>query len=172
MTDPATSAAASTPTVTLRVGEARVEDIGHAIARMAPADLMRLALRPGDAGGGPAFGKAVIFQAIRTIPAGAVVIGPRTDIRVVEGEQTGARAPAVSYEDIGGLEREVARVREMVELPLKHARLFERLGVLAPQGVLLYGPPRTRQTLLACAGAPGKRVHLLPLHAPEILRKL
>jgi len=72
----------------------------------------------------------------------------RTDIRVVEGEQTTVRAPAVSYEDIGGLQREVARVREIVELPLKHPRIFERLGILAPKGVLLYGPPGTGKTLL------------------------
>src|SRR5215471_21654142 len=81
----------------------------------------------------PTFAKAVNFQVVRTIPSGAVVIGPRTDLRVVEGEQVAARAPAVSYEDIGGLEREVARIREIVELPLKHARLFERLGILAPK---------------------------------------
>ena len=61
---------------------------------------------------------ALNFQVVRTIPSGPVVIGARTDIRIVEGEETAARAPAVSYEDIGGLEREVARVREIVELPL------------------------------------------------------
>src|SRR5262249_37718331 len=71
----------------------------------------------------PTFAKAVNYQVVRTIPSGPVVIGARTDIRIVEGEQTPASAPAVSYEDIGGLEREVARVRELVELPLKHTRL-------------------------------------------------
>ncbi len=201
-------------TLTLRVTEARVEDIGHAIARLAPADLLRIGARAGDvlkitggtigvgraelSGEGhegmiqidgtsrsncsaglqeqvtvtriereqavavrfsplwvgaapatiapdriledlvgvpviagcvvrvPTFAKAVNFQIVRTIPSGPVVIGKRTDIRIVEGEQSAARAPAVSYEDIGGLEREVARVREMVELPLRYARIFER----------------------------------------------
>ena len=119
----------------------------------------------------PTFAKAVNFQVVRTIPGGPVVIGPRTDIRVVEGEQTAARAPAVSYEDIGGLEREVARVREIVELPLKHSRLFERLGILAPKGVLLYGPPGTGKTLLARAVAAESRVHFIHLNGPEIMRK-
>jgi transitional endoplasmic reticulum ATPase len=108
---------------------------------------------------------------VRTIPSGPVVIGKRTDLRVVEGEQTAARAPAVSYEDIGGLEREVARVREMVELPLKYSRIFERLGILAPKGVLLYGPPGTGKTLLARAVAAESRVHFIHLNGPEIMRK-
>src|SRR3989454_171668 len=257
MTEPATSPAAAT--ITLRVAEARVEDIAHAVARLSPADLERLGARPGDilkitgstiavtraelsdeghegliqidgtarsncgaglqeqvtvapiesaqavsvrvsplwAGAAPAiiapermledlvgvpviqgcavrvptFAKAVNFQVVRTIPSGTVVIGPRTDIRVVEGEQTAARAPAVSYEDIGGLEREVARVREIVELPLKHSRIFERLGILAPKGVLLYGPPGTGKTLVARAVAAESRVHFIHLNGPEIMRK-
>jgi transitional endoplasmic reticulum ATPase len=119
----------------------------------------------------PTFAKAVNFQVVRTIPSGPVVIGKRTDIRVVEGEQTAARAPAVSYEDIGGLEREVARVREIVELPLKHSHIFERLGILAPKGVLLYGPPGTGKTLLARAVAAESRVHFIHLNGPEIMRK-
>ena len=119
----------------------------------------------------PTFAKAINFQVVRTIPSGPVVIGKRTDIRVVEGEQTLARAPAVSYEDIGGLEREVERVREIVELPLKHSRIFERLGILAPKGVLLYGPPGTGKTLLARAVAAESRVHFIHLNGPEIMRK-
>ncbi len=257
MTETTTSPVAAT--LTLRVAESRVEDVGHAIARLAPADLQRLGARAGDVlkitggtlavaraevsderhegliqidgtcrsncsaglqeqvtvaliereqavavrlsplwvGAAPAtiapdrmledlvdvpvvagcvvrvptFAKAVNFQVVRTIPSGPVVIGPRTDIRIVEGEQTAARAPAVSYEDIGGLEREVARVREMVELPLKHSRIFERLGILAPKGVLLYGPPGTGKTLLARAVAAESRVHFIHLNGPEIMRK-
>jgi len=249
----------ATATLTLRVAEARVEDVGHAIARLAPADLRRMGARAGDvlkitggmvgvgraelsddgfegmiqidgtcrsncsaglqeqvtvapiehqqavavrlsplwvgaapatiapermledlagvpvlAGGVvrvPTFAKAVNFQVVRTIPSGPVVIGKRTDIRVVEGEQTAARAPAVSYEDIGGLEREVARVREIVELPLKYSRVFEQLGILAPKGVLLYGPPGTGKTLLARAVAAESRVHFIHLNGPEIMRK-
>jgi transitional endoplasmic reticulum ATPase len=257
MTESSTSSVAGA--ITLRVAEARVEDIAHAIARLSPADLERINARPGDilqitgrtvavaraaagdpglvgciqidgtlrsnCGAGleeevaatpvessqavavrlaplwtgaapaiiapdrlladlvgvpiltgsavrvPTFAKAVNFQVVRTIPSGPVVIGPRCDIRVVEGEATAVHAPAVSYEDIGGLEREVARVREIVELPLKHSRLFERLGVLAPKGVLLYGPPGTGKTLLARAVAAESRVHFIHLNGPEIMRK-
>jgi len=135
------------------------------------ADLEGVPVVTGAAVRVPTYAKAVNFQVVRTIPGGPVVIGPRTDIRVVEGEQTAARAPAVSYEDIGGLEREVARVREIVELPLKHTRVFERLGILAPKGVLLYGPPGTGKTLLARAVAAESRVHFIHLNGPEIMRK-
>jgi transitional endoplasmic reticulum ATPase len=261
MTDPVTSAPAATsvPALSLRVAEARVGDIAHAIARLSAADLARIGGRPGDilkitgrttavaraevaesgpdgiiqidgtlrsnCGAGleepvtaavveaaqavavrltplwvgaapaivaherlledlvgvpvmtgsairvPTFAKAINFQVVRTMPGGPVIINPRTDIRIVEGEPTVGTAPAVSYEDIGGLEREVARVREIVELPLKHSRLFEQLGILAPKGVLLYGPPGTGKTLLARAVAAESRVHFIHLNGPEIMRK-
>jgi transitional endoplasmic reticulum ATPase len=149
--------------------------IGAAPATIAPArileDLTGVAVIAGCAVRVPTFAKAVNFQVIRTIPSGPVVIGKNTDIRIVEGDQTAARAPSVSYEDIGGLEREVARVREMVELPLKYSRIFERLGILAPKGVLLYGPPGTGKTLLARAVAAESRVHFIHLNGPEIMRK-
>ncbi len=149
--------------------------IGAAPATIAPErmleDLIDVPVTTGCVVRVPTFAKAVNFQVVRTIPAGAVVIGKRTDIRVVEGDQTAARAPSVSYEDIGGLEREVARVREIVELPLKYSRVFERLGILAPKGVLLYGPPGTGKTLLARAVAAESRVHFIHLNGPEIMRK-
>jgi transitional endoplasmic reticulum ATPase len=149
--------------------------VGAAPATIAPdrilEDLVGVPVIAGGVVRVPTFAKAVNFQVIRTIPAGPVVIGKRTDIRIVEGDQTVARAPAVSYEDIGGLERELERVREMVELPLKHSRIFERLGILAPKGVLLYGPPGTGKTLLARAVAAESRVHFIHLNGPEIMRK-
>ena len=149
--------------------------VGAAPAVIAPErmleDLLDVPVIAGCVVRVPTFAKAVNFHVVRTIPSGPVVIGKRTDIRVVEVEQTAARAPAVSYEDIGGLEREVARVREIVELPLKHSRIFERLGILAPKGVLLYGPPGTGKTLLARAVAAESRVHFIHLNGPEIMRK-
>ena len=149
--------------------------VGAAPATIAPdrmlEDLVGVPVIAGSVVRVPTFAKAVNFQVVRTIPSGAVVIGKRTDIRVVEGDQTAARAPSVSYEDIGGLEREVARVREIVELPLKYSRVFERLGILAPKGVLLYGPPGTGKTLLARAVAAESRVHFIHLNGPEIMRK-
>ena len=149
--------------------------VGAAPATIAPdrmlEDLVGVPVIAGCVVRAPTFAKAVNFQVVRTIPSGPVVIGKRTDIRVVEGEQTAARAPAVSYEDIGGLEREVARVREIVELPLKYSRIFEQLGILAPKGVLLYGPPGTGKTLLARAVAAESRVHFIHLNGPEVMRK-
>ena len=134
-------------------------------------DLAGVPVMTGSAIRVPTFAKAINFQVVRTMPGGPVIINPRTDIRIVEGEPTVGTAPAVSYEDIGGLEREVARVREIVELPLKHSRLFEQLGILAPKGVLLYGPPGTGKTLLARAVAAESRVHFIHLNGPEIMRK-
>ena len=149
--------------------------VGAAPATIAPErmleDLVGVPVMAGSVVRVPTFAKAVNFQVVRTIPSGPVVIGKRTDLRVVEGEKTVARAPAVSYEDIGGLEREVERVREIVELPLKYPRIFERLGILAPKGVLLYGPPGTGKTLLARAVAAESRVHFIHLNGPEIMRK-
>jgi transitional endoplasmic reticulum ATPase len=149
--------------------------VGAAPATIAPErmleDLVGVPVMAGGVVRVPTFAKAVNFQVVRTIPSGPVVIGKRTDLRVVEGEKTAARAPAVSYEDIGGLEREVERVREIVELPLKYPRIFERLGILAPKGVLLYGPPGTGKTLLARAVAAESRVHFIHLNGPEIMRK-
>jgi transitional endoplasmic reticulum ATPase len=149
--------------------------VGPAPATIAPdrmlEDLEDVPVVTGSVVRVPTYAKAINFQVVRTIPSGPVVIGKRTDIRIVEGEQIPARAPAVSYEDIGGLEREVARVREIVELPLKYSHIFERLGILAPKGVLLYGPPGTGKTLLARAVAAESRVHFIHLNGPEIMRK-
>jgi len=224
--DAATTKENAATALALRVTEARVEDVGHGVARLAPSDLRRIGARTGDVlkitggtvavgraelsddahegmiqidgtcrsncsaglqeqvtvipvetqpaiavrltpmwvGAAPAtiapdrmledlagvpviagcvvrvptFAKAVNFQVVRTIPSGPVVIGKRTDIRIVEGEQTPSRVPAVSYEDIGGLEREVARVREIVELPLKYSHSGRR----KPRA--LHSPQRTR----------------------------
>ena len=163
------------PAVAVRLSPLWNSASGAAPAMIAPErileDLLDVPVLTGGVVRVPTFAKAVNFEVIRTIPSGPVVIGPRTDLRVVEGEATSVRAPAVSYEDIGGLEREVARVREIVELPLKHHRVFERLGILPPKGVLLYGPPGTGKTLLARAVAAESRVHFIHLNGPEIMRK-
>ncbi|VVB97435.1 VCP-like ATPase [uncultured archaeon] len=79
--------------------------------------------------------------------------------------------PRVSYEDIGGLGDEVRKVREMIELPLRHPEIFERLGVEAPKGVLLHGPPGTGKTLLAKALASETNANFLTLSGPEIMSK-
>lgn len=79
--------------------------------------------------------------------------------------------PDVTYEDIGGLHEEIKKIREMVELPLKHPEIFERLGIEAPKGVLLHGPPGTGKTLLAKAVANESNSHFLVINGPEIMSK-
>ena len=79
--------------------------------------------------------------------------------------------PQVSYEDIGGFKDEIQKVREMIELPLRHPEIFEKLGVEAPKGVLLYGPPGTGKTLLAKAVANESNAHFISISGPEIMSK-
>jgi transitional endoplasmic reticulum ATPase len=79
--------------------------------------------------------------------------------------------PRITYEDIGGLRNEIQKVREMIELPLRHPELFERLGIEAPKGVLLHGPPGTGKTLLARAVASETNSHFIHIGGPEIMSK-
>lgn len=105
--------------------------------------------------------------------ADAVIINRNTRIQFTDKapRQTQKNIPNVTYEDIGGLDREIARVREMIELPLKHPELFERLGVEAPKGVLLHGPPGTGKTLLAKAVANETQANFYHIGGPEIMSK-
>ncbi len=109
------------------------------------------------------------YTVAKVDPAGPVVIEPGTVIRV---EGAGARESAVTYEDIGGLSRQVRRVREMIELPLMHPEVFLHLGIEAPKGVLLYGPPGTGKTLIARAVAHEVGVQFFHVNGPEIIDKL
>ena len=81
------------------------------------------------------------------------------------------KIPEITYEDIGGLSEEVKKIREMVEVPLKHPEVFERLGIEPPKGVLLHGPPGTGKTLLAKAVANESEANFLLLNGPEIMSK-
>jgi transitional endoplasmic reticulum ATPase len=102
----------------------------------------------------------------------SVIIGSGTAIEISEKPAKEIPAiPRVSYEDIGGLGDEVRKVREMIELPLRHPELFERLGVEAPKGVLLHGPPGTGKTLLAKALASETNANFYTLSGPEIMSK-
>jgi transitional endoplasmic reticulum ATPase len=105
--------------------------------------------------------------------AEAVIIKRNTRIQFTDKapRQTQRNIPNITYEDIGGLDREIARVREMIELPLKHPELFERLGVEAPKGVLLHGPPGTGKTLLAKAVANETQANFFHIGGPEIMSK-
>ena len=88
-------------------------------------------------------------------------------IQVAKGDGTSS----ISYEDIGGIKNEVSRLREMIELPLRHPELFKRLGVEAPKGVLLHGPPGTGKTLLAKAVAHETNANFYTIGGPEIMSK-
>jgi transitional endoplasmic reticulum ATPase len=118
-------------------------------------------------------GRKIELMATRVAPSkDAAVIGDRTKIEIsdkpAKEEKVG---PRITYEDIGGLSAEIKKVREMIELPMKHPELFERLGVEAPKGVLLYGPPGTGKTLLAKALASETNAHFETLSGPEIMSK-
>ncbi|RLF51190.1 MAG: AAA family ATPase [Thermoplasmata archaeon] len=105
-------------------------------------------------------------------PTEAVIIGATTEIKVSEKvAKEELKIPRVTYEDIGGLDEAIKQIREMVELPLKHPELFERLGIEAPKGVLLHGPPGTGKTLLAKAVANETNANFYSLSGPEIMSK-
>ncbi len=114
-------------------------------------------------------GQAHSFTVGRTDPPGVVIAGASTVIRI---EGAAARDSAMTYEDIGGLGRQLRRVREMIELPLKYPEAFHHLGIEAPKGVLLYGPPGTGKTLIARAIAHEVGVKFFHVNGPEIVDKL
>ncbi len=107
---------------------------------------------------------------VRTEPKGVVYVTEETRLEVKEKPEE-RRAGCVTYEDIGGLKREIELIREMVELPLKHPEVFQRLGIEPPKGVLLYGPPGTGKTLLAKAVACESDAHFISINGPEIVSK-
>lgn len=109
------------------------------------------------------------FVVAKAAPEGPVVVGPGTAITCEGGAEQ--RREAVTYEDIGGLHKELRRVREIIELPLKYPEVFAHLGIEAPKGVLLYGPPGTGKTLIARAVAHESNVHFIHVNGPEIIDK-
>ncbi|MBI5880943.1 CDC48 family AAA ATPase [archaeon] len=115
------------------------------------------------------------FVVADTLPKGAVLISNTTEVvfnpEAVELKETEEKTFEVTYEDIGGLRDEIKKVREMVELPLKHPEIFERLGIEAPKGVLLHGPPGTGKTLLAKAVANETNSNFSLINGPEIMSK-
>ncbi|WP_457550575.1 CDC48 family AAA ATPase [Archaeoglobus sp.] len=119
------------------------------------------------------FGHVLTFVIVSTKPTGVVIVNRNTDIELKEKpvEEIKRNVPNVTYEDIGGLKRELRLVREMIELPLKHPELFQRLGIEPPKGVLLYGPPGTGKTLIAKAVANEVDAHFIPVSGPEIMSK-
>jgi len=113
------------------------------------------------------------FVVISTSPSGVVIVSETTELTVKTEavEVADVAASTITYDDIGGLENELQRVREMIELPLKHPELFERLGIDPPKGVLLYGPPGTGKTLIARAVANEAGANFYAIQGPEIMSK-
>jgi transitional endoplasmic reticulum ATPase len=122
----------------------------------------------------PYFGGRLTFQVIGVTPgpgADAVLVTQKTVFHIAERGETLRGVPQVTYEDIGGLKEEIQKVREMIELPLRHPEIFEKLGIEAPKGILLYGPPGTGKTLLAKAVANESSAHFISISGPEIMSK-
>ena len=120
----------------------------------------------------PYFGGRLTFQVIGVTPTSdAVLVTQKTVFHIAEKGETLRGVPQVTYEDIGGLTDEIKKVREMIELPLRHPEIFEKLGIEAPKGVLLYGPPGTGKTLLAKAVANESNAHFISISGPEIMSK-
>jgi transitional endoplasmic reticulum ATPase len=125
-------------------------------------------------GMGAPFGLGEVrFVVTNTNPSGIVLITDLTDVEVLPEavEVKEFKVPAVAYEDIGGLKEEIQRVREMIELPLKHPELFDRLGIEPPKGVLLHGPPGTGKTLIAKAVASESDAYFISVAGPELMSK-
>ena len=134
--------------------------------------LMERTLVEGDTTLVMMLGHAIPFTVTKTRPHGIVKVTTETKLTILnEPAPEGKGLPRTTYEDIGGLREEIQRVREMVELPLRHPELFQRLGIEPPKGVLLHGPPGCGKTLLARAVANESEANFFSINGPEIMSK-
>lgn len=115
----------------------------------------------------------IYFEVVKTFPKDMVVVTPDTVIEIVEESSSEMydELRKVAYEDIGGLKDKLKKIREMIELPIKHPEVFEKLGIEPPKGVLLYGPPGTGKTLIARAVANESGAYFVSINGPEIMNK-
>ena len=134
--------------------------------------LMERTLVEGDTTLVMMLGHAIPFIVTKTRPHGIVKVAAETRLTILnEPAPEGKGLPRTTYEDVGGLQQEIQRVREMVELPLRHPELFQRLGIDPPKGVLLHGPPGCGKTLLARAVANESEANFFSINGPEIMSK-
>jgi transitional endoplasmic reticulum ATPase len=134
--------------------------------------LMERTLVEGDTTLVMMLGHAIPFTVTKTRPHGIVKVTNETKLTILnEPAPEGKGLPKTTYEDVGGLHEEIQRVREMVELPLRHPELFQRLGIEPPKGVLLHGPPGCGKTLLARAVANESEANFFSINGPEIMSK-
>jgi len=132
----------------------------------------------GDIFGGMGFGgmggvSQIKFVIVSTSPGHPLIITENTEVVLNPKavEVMDEKVPEITYEDIGGLKEEIKKIREMVEVPLKHPEIFDKLGIEPPKGVLLHGPPGTGKTLLAKAVANETDANFILLNGPEIMSK-
>ena len=149
---------------------------GQGIEHLVKRGLLKRPISAGDTvviPGIALFGNSLPFGVIRTEPKEIVTIGEETEVIVKDEpiKEELLNVPQVSYEDIGGLKGEIMKIREMIELPLKHPELFKRLGIDPPKGVLLHGPPGTGKTLIAKAVANESGANFFTINGPEIMSK-
>jgi len=141
-------------------------------SRIVRSQLMSLPVMKGDIVVVPVLGMGIELKVTSTSPSNVVIVNENTIIEVSSTpvkrlEEVGG----VTYEDIGGLHEELQRIREMVELPLKHPELFRHLGIDPPKGVILWGPPGCGKTLIAKAIANETGAHFISINGPEIMSK-
>ncbi|MEM3407445.1 MAG: CDC48 family AAA ATPase [Nitrososphaerota archaeon] len=142
------------------------------IGRIVMVQLMNQPVSKGDVLVVPILGVGLELKVVSTNPPPPVIINEETEIEIsrtpVKREE---EISGVTYEDIGGLHEELQRIREMIELPMKHPELFRHLGIEPPKGLLLYGPPGTGKTLIAKALANETGAHFITINGPEIMSK-
>ena len=157
------------------ISEGQQIQFGSGIEHLIKKGLLKRPITKGDSvviPGIALFGSALPFMITSVKPSGIVSISEGTTLSVKEEAATiSEEGPRVSYEDIGGLHDEISKVREMIELPLKHPELFDRLGIDPPKGVLLQGPPGTGKTLIAKAVANESGASFYTINGPEIMSK-
>lgn len=119
------------------------------------------------------FGSPIVLIVQKTIPKGFVKITENTEIEVLETPTSpeNLKVSKVAYEDIGGLGKQLGKIRELIELPLRHPELFQKLGVEPPKGILMYGPPGTGKTMLAKAVSNEANAHFILINGPSIMTK-
>lgn len=119
--------------------------------------------------------RSVEFKVMETDPAEYCIVAPETEIYVGEGlvrREDEDQLNEIGYDDIGGFRKQMAQIRELVELPLRHPLLFKSIGVKPPKGILLYGPPGSGKTVIGRAVANETGAYFLVINGPEIMPKM
>jgi len=151
----------------------RVRIIASSYNRILKRTFLGRPLCQGDSVWISVFGSGFVYKVASTKPRGIVKVTELTEFVLKEKpvKEMPEGIPTVAYEDIGGLKEQVQKIREMVELPMRHPELFRRLGIMPPKGVLLYGPPGTGKTLMAKAVANETNANFISVNAPSIMSK-